>query len=80
MQDGMARMVAQDSMPIPAGGELSLEPGGYHLMLMRPKAALAAGDEVAVTLKFDDGSSLEVSMPVRKGMGDGEMHHHHHHH
>jgi copper(I)-binding protein len=81
-EDGMARMIAQESMPIPAGGELELEPGGYHLMLMKPRQTLTAGDSVSMTLRFDDGSVMELEMPVVKaagGMDHGEHHHHHHH-
>lgn len=82
IEDGVARMLPQESMPIPAGGELALKPGDYHLMLMRPKAALKEGDQVKLSLGFDDGSTLEVTLPVRKASGgDHEhMHHHHHHH
>ena len=81
IEDDMARMVPQESMPIPAGGELVLKPGDYHLMLMRPKTPLKAGDVVELRLSFDDASTLDVTLPVRKASGgDHEMHHHHHHH
>lgn len=82
-EGSMARMVPQTSMPIPAGGQLELKPGDYHLMLMQPKQALKAGDSVQVTLRFDDGSSEQVAMPVKKaaaGMEGGHMHDHEHMH
>ena len=84
VEDGMARMLPQDSMPIPAGGELVLKPGDYHLMLMRPKSALKAGDQVELSLGFDDGSTMPVTLPVRKASGGDHDHmhdhtHHHHH-
>lgn len=79
VEGGMARMVPQESMPIPAGGELALKPGDYHLMLLRPKSALEEGDQVTLSLSFDDGSSVEVTMPVRKAGGTGHDHMHHHH-
>jgi hypothetical protein len=84
VEDGMARMLPQESMPIPAGGELVLKPGDYHLMLMRPKSALKAGDEVELSLGFDDGSTMAVTLPVRKASGADHDHmhdhtHHHHH-
>lgn len=78
-ENGMARMVPQESMPIPAGGRLELKPGDYHLMLIEPKRALREGDVVEVTLHFDDGSTQTVSMPVKKGMGHEHMHHDHDH-
>ena len=48
-------------------------------MLFRsePHEPLKMGDTVNVTLKFADGSSKEISMPVKsiKGMGKGMMEH-----
>ena len=75
--EGIARMVPQDHMPVPADGSLELKPGDYHLMLLRPSKALRAGDEVPVNLEFDNGKTLSVTMRVRKASGE---HHHHHHH
>lgn len=79
IENGMARMLPQEFMPIPAGGRLELKPGDYHLMLIAPKRALREGDVVEVTLRFDDGSTQTVSMPVKKGMGMGHEHMHHDH-
>ncbi len=76
-EGGVAKMVPQDSMPIPAGGRLVLRPGDYHLMMMHPTRPLQAGDTVEATLQFDDGATQEVSFQVRRG--HGEMHEHHHH-
>lgn len=77
MLEGMARMVPQESMPIPAGGKLSLKPGDYHMMLMHPTKALKVGDSVSATLMFDNGEKLAVTLAVRKGKGGDHMHHHH---
>lgn len=79
-EDGVARMVEQERLTIPAGGELSLEPGSYHLMLMRPHEAVESGDEVAITLEFADGETREVTFPVRRqggGHSHGGQHHQH---
>lgn len=76
-EGGVAKMVPQDSMPIPAGGTLVLRPGDYHLMMMHPTHRLHAGDTVEATLRFDDGSTLEAAFEVRSGRGG--MHEHHHH-
>lgn len=82
MDGGMARMVHQPSIEIPAHGQLEFKPGDYHLMLMQPKRVLKAGEKVDITLKFKDGSSVPASFEVRAGMGmpmdDGKMMHHHH--
>jgi len=53
-----------ESVEIPAGGELVLEPGGYHLMLMGV-GPLVEGDILDLTLSFDDAGSVQVRAPVR---------------
>ena len=73
MEDGVAHMRQLDSLAVPAGGRLTLEPGGTHLMLIGP-SALAIGDRVAVTLELADGETLAVEAEVRK-RGHGEHHH-----
>ena len=76
---GIARMVPQESIPIPAGGNLALKPGDYHMMLMNPNKALKAGDKVSATLTFDNGERLVVTLEVKKGEGVDPEHQHHHH-
>jgi copper(I)-binding protein len=65
MEDGIARMLEQKSLTVPAGGRLILEPGGTHMMLIRP-VALRAGDRVQITLELDDGEKLVVEAVVRE--------------
>lgn len=69
MEDGMAKMVHQKSITIPAGGMITFEPNSYHLMLMKPKQALKAGDMVEITLKFKNGETMTVTHKVKAGMG-----------
>lgn len=64
MQDGMMSMSRVDSVAIPAGGTLSLAPGGFHLMLIDLTRDLRAGEVVPMTLQFDDGSTLSLELPV----------------
>lgn len=75
MEEGMAKMIHQPSITIPAGGSLTFEPNGYHLMLMKPKKPLKAGDQVEITLKFKDGTTLPLSYEVRSGAGMPGMDH-----
>jgi len=65
IEGGIARMVEQNSLTVPAGGRLALEPGGTHVMLIRP-VALHAGDRVLITLELDDGEKLAVEAVVRE--------------
>jgi copper(I)-binding protein len=54
---------------VPARGEVSLRPGGLHLMLFGLAAPLAEGDTVQMTLTLDDGSTLDVRAAVRTMRG-----------
>ncbi|MFP4262786.1 MAG: copper chaperone PCu(A)C [Halomonas sp.] len=71
--DGVMQMRQVEAIPVPAGEGARLAPGGYHLMLIDLEAPLREGDEVALTLTFDDGETLEVTAPVRRieSMGHG---------
>lgn len=62
---GMGRMVMVDTLDIPAHGDVSLAPGGYHLMLMQATMPVQAGDSVPLTLRFADGSTLKVDFLAR---------------
>ncbi len=61
-ESGMAMMMSEPSIPIPAHGSVNFAPGGYHLMCMRPR--MRAGGSVPVTLIFQDGQRLTTVMPV----------------
>lgn len=52
-------------LPIPAGGELRLEPGGTHIMFEDFSAMPQAGDSLAVTLRFARAGSVTLQLPVR---------------
>ena len=59
------RMEQMDVLVIPAGASVTLQPGGYHLMLMQLNEPLRIGNAHEVTLIFSDGSSLNVAAEVR---------------
>lgn len=71
--DGAAMMQeVSEGFTVPAGGSHELAPGGDHLMLMGLSAPLVAGDEVAVTLVFEDGSELEFTAVAKDFEGGDE--------
>jgi len=72
---GVARMIAIDNLKVPARNKVRLAPGGLHLMLHRPRRALAAGADVKLELRFGSGASLSVLAPVRRAES-GMTHHH----
>ncbi|GAB3601315.1 copper chaperone PCu(A)C [Microbacterium tumbae] len=57
---------------IPADGDLTLEPGADHIMLMDLASPLAAGDEVTFTLTFSDDSTYAFTAPVKDFTGADE--------
>lgn len=68
---------ATEGITIRAGKEQLLMPGGFHVMLMGLTDVLAPGQEVALTLEFSDGTTLEVTAPV-KAFTEEEGHYHSH--
>jgi protein SCO1/2 len=49
---------------VSAGGQLELKPGGYHIMLMGLKRALAVGDRVPIILQFERGGAVQIEATV----------------
>jgi copper(I)-binding protein len=57
---------------IAAGETSELVPGGNHVMLMDLTTELLVGEDVTVTLTFEDGSSLDVIGLVKSSAGGEE--------
>jgi copper(I)-binding protein len=62
--DGTMEMIKQESIPLPAGGELELKPGSYHVMLFGLKQELKAGDQITLTLHFKHHEDITLTVPV----------------
>ena len=78
MSGGMMKMREIEKLDVPAHGKVELKPGGYHLMLIKPKQAFKKGDTLTVTLHTADGQSRAVKMEVKeRPSGDAHQHHHH---
>jgi hypothetical protein len=75
IRNGVARMIALDALPVPPQAVVKLAPGGYHLMLHRPRRALTAGMTIMLELRFDSGARTTVVAPVRRAES-GAAHHH----
>ncbi|MDT8893822.1 copper chaperone PCu(A)C [Halomonas sp. I1] len=59
-KDGMASMAPVSRLEVAPGEELTFAPQGYHLMLMAPVGTLSVGDEVGITLEFEQREPLVV--------------------
>ncbi|MGD8587206.1 MAG: copper chaperone PCu(A)C [Chromatiales bacterium] len=66
MQDGMMQMRRVGKIELPAGATIGLQPGGLHVMLIGLQQKLVPGEEVPITLLFEDGSKQQIDVPVRK--------------
>jgi copper(I)-binding protein len=66
MEEGMMRMRKVEKIDLPAGKVVKLEPGGLHVMLIGLKNQLVPDEKVPITLSFEDGSSLQLDVPIRK--------------
>ena len=69
MDAGVMKMRAvEGGLELPAGTAVELKPGGYHLMLMDLKSALAKDSTVPLTLVLRDAKGaekrLELKLPV----------------
>jgi copper(I)-binding protein len=60
-ENDTARMVPVPRLALEPGEEVKFAPGGYHLMLMERTRPLAVGDEINVTLMFEDGRRVSVA-------------------
>lgn len=65
-EDGMMRMRRVARIEVPAQESVRLQPGGFHIMLIGLKANLAPGDQVDLTLTFDDDTETRILAPVQK--------------
>ena len=65
VRDGdVVRMRRVDSVALPAGERVALAPGGLHMMLLGLAAPLEEGASFPLTLRFEDGDSLTVTVSV----------------
>ena len=67
----------EGGIEIPAGGSVTLKPGGLHLMFIDLKEPFVKGESVPVTITFERAGSVEAALAVMPigapGMGQGGM-------
>lgn len=74
-KNGLASMERLENLDIAAGNTISLEPGGYHLMLFDPAKPLKAGDTVQMEFNFTNGNDITAQAVVNKRTGYEHRHH-----
>lgn len=72
--DIMKMREVEGGLEIPAGGEVTLKPGGYHVMFMKLGEQLEEGQQRKVTLTFEKAGTIEVDFNVEV-VKPGSMNH-----
>ena len=70
MAGRIMRMRKLDSLPIPAGSTVQLEPGGTHVMLTGLREPLVEGKTIELTLRFKTSPQQTVAAEIRGPSGD----------
>ena len=60
----MMSMRQVDKLVVPGGGELRLESGHLHLMLIGLRQALSEGDQVSLQLCGEGFACVQLTLPV----------------
>ncbi|MDN7144171.1 copper chaperone PCu(A)C [Pseudomonas sp. JQ170] len=82
MDNDVMGMKQVQSVDLPAGKAVSLDPNGYHVMLMKLKQQVKEGEQVPLTLVIEDAKgqkqTLEIKAPVRALNAEMQGHKHMH--
>jgi hypothetical protein len=71
--DGMMQMrPLPEGLEIPGGGEVTLESGGLHVMLIGLIRDLENGASYELTLEFERAGQVTLQVPVQPRAADGE--------
>jgi copper(I)-binding protein len=63
-EDGVMKMRQVAHLQIPANGQVTFEPGGYHIMLFDVAESPSVGSQFTLTLEFDGGERLTFPVDV----------------
>lgn len=62
---GMAKMTMAHEIDVPAKGNLTFAPGGYHAMLEKPTDQAKIGALLPVAFQFASGAQINASCKVQ---------------
>lgn len=62
--DGVSKMREIERLPLAAGADAVLQPGGLHLMLMQPAQLLREGASLPITFVLEDGREVQGELKV----------------
>lgn len=70
-ENGVGTMAHVEFIEIPAGGTVSLEHGGYHIMFMGLKGTLTEGEMHKGVLVFERAGRVEIEFQIDPPTGQG---------
>jgi len=73
--DVMKMRELEAGLEIPAGSEVVLKPGSYHVMFMKLEEQLEEGESRKATLTFENAGTIEVEFAVESIEGMKKMDH-----
>lgn len=62
--DGLLKMLEAENATIPAKGQLVMQPGGYHIMLMGLGKPLVENDTILICFEFERAGIVHVNFPI----------------
>ena len=74
---GVMKMQQVPTVEVPAGGEVTFAPMGYHIMLFGLKQQAKDGERFPLTLNFEKAGAVEVQVAVQKEAPSPAAHEHH---
>ncbi|TRX53480.1 copper chaperone PCu(A)C [Thalassomonas sp. M1454] len=78
MADGMMQMQQVESIIVKANDKTVLQPHGYHVMIFNLDEPLMAGSSIDMALKFDNGKTVNIKVPVQGLKKKTHSHSHNH--
>ena len=69
--NGVMEMRPVDALPLPAGQDVKLTPGDYHVMLMGLKHQLKPGDHFPLTVTFAHAAPVTTDVTVGRAGASG---------
>ena len=63
---GVMSMHPQESVEIPAKGQVEFIPGGLHVMLIDLTQDLKTGESLTLTLEFDHSEPIRIEVPIQE--------------
>ena len=64
-QNGVTMMSAVENVPVPARDKVELKPGGLHIMLIKLKQELTAGEKITLTLVFEKSGEIQIEAEIK---------------